>query len=100
MDAKKRSSFKWLAIVMFTAVGFVVMAYQLLPAAAAEVIVAQSTNQTTAPEGETSSSESQPTESKAAEEKETNATKNRKLKDFRPSEKIEAEQAVDFPYDI
>ena len=64
------------------------------------VTVAQSENQTTAPQRDSSSSESQPSESQAEEKKETTAPKNRKLKDFRPSEQIEAEQAVDFPYDI
>ena len=64
------------------------------------VSVAQSDNQTTSPQGEASSSESQPTESQAEEKKEPPAPPKKPLKKFRPSERIEAEQAVDFPYDI
>jgi hypothetical protein len=46
------------------------------------------------------SSESSESESKTDEEKKSNRAEEKPLKDFKPSEKIEAEQAVDFPYDI
>ncbi|MGW8303928.1 MAG: hypothetical protein ACWGNO_17750 [Desulfobacterales bacterium] len=39
-------------------------------------------------------------ESQADEKKESAGVEEKPLKDFQPSEKIEAEQAVDFPYDI
>jgi len=39
-------------------------------------------------------------ESETDEKKESAGVKEKPLKDFQPSEKIEAEQAVDFPYDI
>jgi hypothetical protein len=39
-------------------------------------------------------------ESETDEKKESAGIKEKPLKDFQPSEKIEAEQAVDFPYDI
>ena len=39
-------------------------------------------------------------ESKTDEKKESTGVKEKPLKDFQPSERIEVEQAVDFPYDI
>jgi hypothetical protein len=39
-------------------------------------------------------------DNRCAEEKESSGVTKKPLKDFQPSEKIEAEQAVDFPYDI
>ena len=100
MKTNKTSQFKRLTIVTCTVVGFVVMAYQFIQADAAEVMVAQSAKQTPESQGDTSSSESQPSDSKAEENTEAAAPPQKKLKDFRPSEEIEAEQAVDFPYDI
>jgi hypothetical protein len=46
------------------------------------------------------SSESSASEPKTQEKKESAEDQEKLLKDFRPSERIEAEQAVDFPYDI
>ena len=63
-------------------------------------IIAQSTSETSEPQEKTSSSETDPAESKAEEKKETPAAPEKPFKKFRPSERIEAEQAVDFPYDI
>ncbi len=63
------------------------------------VTVAQNETQTATDEKKTPSPMSTEPESKTDEEKESTAVK-KPLKDFQPSEKIEAEQAVDFPYDI
>lgn len=64
------------------------------------VTIAQSTTQTSEPQEKTSPSEADPAESKAAEKNESPAPTKKPFKKFRPSERIEAEQAVDFPYDI
>jgi len=64
------------------------------------VIVAQNDSQTATNDKSVPSSESKELESKTDEKKEPSGVKKKPLKDFRPSEKIEAEQAVDFPYDI
>ena len=64
------------------------------------VIVAQNETQTATNDKSTPSSESKKSESKTDEKKESTGVEKKPLKDFQPSEKIEAEQAVDFPYDI
>ena len=64
------------------------------------VIIAQSSGETSEPQEKTSPSEGQPSESKTQKKNEPAAPKKKAPKDFRPSEQIEAEQAVDFPYDI
>jgi len=64
------------------------------------VIVAQNETQTATNDKNAPSSESKEPESKTDEKKESSGVKKKPLKDFQPSEKIEAEQAVDFPYDI
>ena len=64
------------------------------------VIVAQNETQTATNDKSTPSSESKESESKTDEKKESSGVKKKPLKDFQPSERIEAEQAVDFPYDI
>ena len=62
--------------------------------------VAQNETQTTTGEKSASPSQSKEPESKTDEEKESTGAGKKPLKDFQPSERIEAEQAVDFPYDI
>ena len=114
MKTKKPSRLKRLAIVALALAGIgVVFDYGFISAAAvdqieafqnqkdpAAVVVAQSTPQTsTRPTPETAP-ENQESESKTEEKKEATSIKKKPLKDFKPSEKIEAEQAVDFPYDI
>jgi hypothetical protein len=64
------------------------------------VVVAQNETQTTTQEKTEPSSESNASESQTQKKKTSAEAKQRPLKDFRPSERIEAEQAVDFPYDI
>jgi cytoskeletal protein RodZ len=64
------------------------------------VVVAQNETQTTTPEKTEPSSESNASESQTQKKKTSAEAKKKPLKDFRPSETIEAEQAVDFPYDI
>ena len=64
------------------------------------VTVAQNQTQTATSEKNTSSPEGKESEANTDEEKESTEAKEKPLKDFKPSERIEAEQAVDFPYDI
>ena len=62
--------------------------------------IAQSTTQAPAAEKPATSTDDQKTESSTAEKKEAEKKSKASPKNFRPSEQIEAEQAVDFPYDI
>jgi hypothetical protein len=64
------------------------------------LIVAQNEAQTATGEKSAPSTESREPETKAGEAQESTATPKKSLKNFKPSEQIEAEQAVDFPYDI
>ena len=64
------------------------------------VTVAQNETQTATNEKNAPSPISKESESKAEERKESTNVKKEPLKDFQPSERIEAEQTVDFPYDI
>jgi len=64
------------------------------------VTVAQNEAQTTTNEKNTPPPKSKESESNTDEKKESAGVKEKPLKDFQPSERIEAEQAVDFPYDI
>jgi hypothetical protein len=63
-------------------------------------IVAQNETQTATDEKKASSTESNEPEIKADKVQDSSVGKKKPLEDFQPSEKIEAEQAVDFPYDI
>jgi hypothetical protein len=64
------------------------------------LIVAQNETKPATSEKNGPSPISKEPESKTDEKKESAGVKEKPLKDFQPSEKIEAEQAVDFPYDI
>ena len=64
------------------------------------MIVAQNETQTAPSDKGAPMSESKESKSKTDNKKESSNAKKKPLKDFKPSERIEAEQAVDFPYDI
>lgn len=64
------------------------------------IIVGQSQTPAAPPQTNSRTSESSETESGTPEEQNSQAAKKEALKDFRPTEQIEADQAVDFPYDI
>ena len=64
------------------------------------VTASQNKTRTTNGEKSTPSPEVEESESSTEEKKESTSAKKKPLKDFQPSERIEAEQAVDFPYDI
>ena len=64
------------------------------------MVVGQSQTGASNPETNSRTSESSESESPTQEEQDSAAAKKKPLKDFQPTEKIEADQAVDFPYDI
>ena len=64
------------------------------------LIVAQNETQTAPSDKGAPMSESKESKSKTDNKEESSKAKKKPLKDFKPSERIEAEQAVDFPYDI
>ena len=113
MTLKIFTGFKKLAIISVTILGLGVIANWALPAGPSyqplpdqkqskqpPVLFAQSQTQTTTQEKTAPSSESSTSESRNQEKKESDEAREKPLKEFRPSERIEAEQAVDFPYDI
>ncbi len=113
MNLKIFTGLKKLAIITVAISGFGFIAnwavpagpsYQTLPdqkqSKQHRVVVAQSETQTTTKEKTAPSSESSASESKTLEKKESDEAQEKPLKEFRPTERIEAEQAVDFPYDI
>lgn len=113
MAMKIFAAFKRLAIFGVALLGFVVIvnraarADTTIPAEPVwkqsnsdTLIFAQNETPTATDDKRAPSSESKESESKTDEKKESTGVKKKPLKDFQPSEKIEAEQAVDFPYDI
>ena len=113
MTFKIFTGLKKLAIITVAISGFWVIANRAVPADPLyqplpdqkqskqhPVVVAQSETQTTTKEKTAPSSESSASEPKTQEKKESAGAQEKPLKVFRPSERIEAEQAVDFPYDI
>ncbi len=64
------------------------------------VVVAQNETRTTTGEKTAPKSEGSASESATRKQKESEEAREKTRKEFRPSERIEAEQAVDFPYDI
>jgi cytoskeletal protein RodZ len=64
------------------------------------IVIAQDNQSKAADETTDSSSDSKKSESRDPKDEKSAETPTKSLKNFTPSEKIEAEQAVDFPYDI
>ena len=103
MIVKTLAGFKRWAIIAVALLGFLVIVKWDVQADTSNpdrVFVAQNETQTATNEKNASSPASKEPESKADEKKESTSVKKKPLKDFQPSERIEAEQAVDFPYDI
>jgi len=94
---------KRLTIIGVVLVVFLAGGYWIARAASSDQdagTVAQTETQTASDEQKAPSTESEEPEIKADKVQESTAAKKKALEDFQPSEKIEAEQAVDFPYDI
>jgi hypothetical protein len=64
------------------------------------VIVGQSQTPASTPQTNSRTSDSRESESRTQKTEAPAAAEKKPLKDFQPTEKIEADQAVDFPYDI
>ena len=113
MKTQKSSRFKRFAFITLAMAGMGMVVDGIIPVDAVDpfqgvqnakaptpVAVAQSTTQTSTQEKTETPAEDRGSESQTQEKDKSAAPKKKKLKDFRPSEQIEAEQAVDFPYDI
>ena len=103
MVVKKFTGYKKLAIIGAALLGFAVVVKWDTRADTSNpypITVAQNETPTATSEKKTPSPVNTKPESKTDEEKESSGVTKKPLKDFQPSEKIEAEQAVDFPYDI
>jgi predicted cobalt transporter CbtA len=103
MIMKTVEGIKKQAIITAVLLGFVFVALSdgwSIPSNLDTLTIAQAETQTNSNDAKAPSPAGTETKSKPDEEKESTGTKERPLKDFQPSEKIEAEQAVDFPYDI
>ena len=103
MVAKTMAVLKKLTVLGFTLLGFLIVLEWEARAVSSNpyrVTVAQNETQKTAGEKNTSSPKGKESESNTDEKKKSTGVKEKPLKDFKPSERIEAEQAVDFPYDI
>ena len=94
---------KRLAIIGVALLGFIAGTHGIVRPDASNqdtVIVAQNETPTTTPDTKAPSSQGKEPETKTGEKKESSDVTKKPLENFQPSEKIEAEQAVDFPYDI
>ena len=103
MAVKKLTDFKRLAIVGVVLLGFLAIANWAAGTGSSNsyaVVVAQNETQTATDEKNAPSSQGKESETQTDEKKESTDATQKALKDFQPSEQIEAEQAVDFPYDI
>jgi hypothetical protein len=103
MVVKTLAGFKKLTVFSVALLGFLVVLNWDARADSSNpyrVTVAQNETQTATNEKNPSSPVSKEPESRTDEKKESTDVKEKPLKDFQPSERIEAEQAVDFPYDI
>jgi hypothetical protein len=103
MAFKTLTHLKMLTIIGVALLGFVAGINWAVRAESSDQdtpIVAQNETQKATDKKNASPPESREPEIKTGEAQESTAAKKRPLKDFKPSEQIEAEQAVDFPYDI
>jgi cytoskeletal protein RodZ len=102
MIFKISTRFAKLSMIMVAFLGLLLADERLACADASNAGTPNEASQSEASSVETNSrtSESTESESQRPEEQHPAATKKKPLKDFQPTEKIEADQAVDFPYDI
>ena len=103
MPVKTTSEFKKLTVLTVALLGFLVVINWDARADLSNsyrVTVAQNETRTTSGDKNTPAPEGEESESNTEEQKESTGDKKKPLKNFQPSERIEAEQAVDFPYDI
>ena len=103
MAIKTLADFKRLTIIGVVLVACLAGGYGSARAASSNQdagIVAQNETQTVSDDQKAASTESREPGIQTDTAQESTAGEKKPLKDFQPSEQIEAEQAVDFPYDI
>ena len=103
MVVKTFPYFKWLAIISVALLVFMAGTNGAARADAPNqdpAIVAQNETQTPKSDTNAPSSQGKESDTQTDENKESTDAKEAPVKAFQPSERIEAEQAVDFPYDI
>ena len=113
MHVKKYTIFKRQVFFVLVLLGFLVIANQTARADTPyqappgwkqpnlyRVMVAQNETQTATNDKPAAPPESKEPAPKTDQKKDSGGVKKKPLKDFKPTERIEAEQAVDFPYDI
>jgi hypothetical protein len=113
MISKLSAGLKKFAVISFVLMGFMLSGHRSVCAGAPNnqmpnkgkqvpkaLIAEQSQTPTSTPPTNSRTSDSRESESRTQETEAPAATEKKPLKDFQPSEKIEADQAVDFPYDI
>jgi cytoskeletal protein RodZ len=103
MAVKTLADFKrpaMIAIAVLSLLAIVIWAARAGISNSYAVIVAQNEKQTGTVETNAPAPAGTDRESETEEKKESSDVKKKPLDEFQPSERIEAEQAVDFPYDI
>ena len=91
-----------LTLIMVASLSLLLAAERPAGADASNAAVPNGANQSEVSSAATDSaiSEGNESESQPKDEQPPAATQKKSIKDFQPTEKIEADQAVDFPYDI
>ena len=103
MVRKISAAFRKLALIAVAVLGLMAVVNWTVRAGISHsyaILIAQSEEQTASDEKNPPSTGDKEPESGTDKNKESDDAKEKPLKKFQPSEKIEAEQAVDFPYDI
>lgn len=100
---KTLAAFKRMAVIAVAALGVVVFVNWTAGVGRSHsytFLMAQGDKQTVGDKQASTSPPGNENQSETEEKQESADDKKKPLEDFQPSEKIEAEQAVDFPYDI
>jgi hypothetical protein len=113
MISKLSAGLKKFAVITFVLMGFMLSGHRPVCAGAPNdpvpnkgkqvpnaLIADQGQAPTSTPPTNSQTSESRDSESQSQEEQNSGTAEKKPLKAFKPTEKIEADQAVDFPYDI
>jgi hypothetical protein len=113
MISKLSAGFKKFAVISVVLMGFILSGHRPVCAGAPNdpvpnkgkqhpnaLLADQSQTPTSTPPTNSRTSDSRESESRTQETEAPAATEKKPLKEFKPTEKIEADQAVDFPYDI
>jgi len=100
---KHLTYFKSIVIIGLSLPGFLCTANgsaRMGPSHSYAMVVAQNETRPTAKENNAAAPENNKAQIETDKKEAPSGADTKPLKDFQPSEKIEAEQAVDFPYDI